>query len=130
MRNMKIILGENQKVEAHYRGFVVQTDQPVKRGGDESAPSPFDLFLASIGTCVGYYVQSFCRQRQISTEGIHLEQIMHVDEATKMIGEIEIKIFLPDNFPEQYKNSVVKAAGACAVKKHISNAPEFVVKTV
>lgn len=127
---MKIILGENQKVEAHYRGFVIETDQPVKVGGDASAPSPFDLFLASIGTCVGYYVQSFCRQRKISTEGIELEQIMHVDEATRMIGEIEIRISLPANFPEQYKNSVVKVADACAVKKHIINAPEFVVNIV
>ncbi len=130
MRSMKITLGENQKVDAHYRGFVIQTDQPVKMGGNESAPSPFDLFLASIGTCAGYYVQSFCRQRKISTDGIRLEQIMHVDEAIRMIGEIEIRIFLPDDFPEQYKKSVVKAAEACAVKKHISNAPEFVVKIV
>ncbi len=127
---MKITLGENQIVNAHYRGFVIQTDQPVKAGGDGSAPSPFDLFLASIGTCAGYYVQSFCKKRNIPTDGIYLEQIMHVDEATRMIGEIEVKIFLPDSFPEQYKNSVIKAAEACAVKKHISNAPEFVVRTL
>ena len=127
---MKITLEENHKVNAHYKDFTIKTDQPVKAGGDQSAPAPFDLFLASIGTCAGYYVQSFCRQRKIATEGIHLEQIMHLDEATRMIGEIEIKIFLPDSFPEQYKSAVIKAAQACSVKKHISNAPEFVVKVV
>ncbi len=127
---MKIILGENHKVDAEYRGFTIKTDQPVKVGGDATAPSPFDLFLASIGTCAGYYVQAFCRQRKISTEGIHLEQVMHVDQATRMIGEIEVKIYLPDDFPEQHKASVVKAAEACAVKKHISNAPEFTVHVV
>ena len=130
MRTMKINLGENHKVSAEYRGFTIQTDQPVKAGGNGSAPAPFDLFLASIGTCAGYYVQAFCRQRKISTEGIHLEQVMHVDEATRMIGEIEVKIYLPDDFPEQYKASVVKAAEACAVKKHISNGPEFSVHLV
>lgn len=130
MRNMIIIPGENHKVEAHYKGFEIKTDQPIKAGGDQSAPSPFDLFLASIGTCAGYYVQSFCRQRKISTKGIRLEQIMHVDEATRMIGEIEVKIFLPDDFPEQYKKSVVKAAEACSVKKHIKTAPEFIVTIV
>ncbi len=128
MRNMKIILGENQRVDALYKGFTIKTDQPAKAGGNETAPSPFDLFLASIGTCAGYYVQAFCRQRKISTEGIYLEQVMHVDENTRMIGEIEIKIHLPDGFPEAYKASVVKAAEACAVKKHISMAPEFVVR--
>ncbi len=130
MKDMKIVLGENHRVESHYKGFVVQTDQPVKVGGDASAPSPFDLFLASIGTCAGYYVQQFCKQRKIPFEGIHLEQKLHIDEATRMIGEIEINIFLPPGFPEQYKKSVIKAAEACAVKKHISNPPEFIVNIV
>ena len=128
MKAMKIILGENQRVEAHYKGLVVQTDQPVKMGGDGSASSPFDLFLASIGTCVGYYVKSFCQQRKIPTDGIYIEQFMHVDEATRMIGEIELSIHLPADFPEQYKAAVIKSAEACAVKKHITNAPEFSVK--
>ncbi len=130
MKAMKIILGENQRVEAHYKGFVIQTDQPVKVGGDSSAPSPFDLFLASIGTCAGYYVQSFCKQRKIATDGIYLEQSLHVDEATRMIGEIEIRIYLPADFPDQYKAAVIKSAEACSVKKHIINAPEFSVKIV
>lgn len=130
MREMKIVLGENHRVEAHYKGLVIQSDQPVKVGGNGSAPAPFDLFLASIGTCAGYYVQQFCKQRNISTEGIHLTQTMHVNPATRMIGEIEINIFLPSDFPEQYKQSVIKAAEACAVKKHISNAPEFTVNVV
>jgi putative redox protein len=127
MREMKIVLGENHRVEAHYKGLVIQTDQPVKAGGDGSAPAPFDLFLASIGTCAGYYVQQFCKQRQISTDDIHLTQTMHYDSATGMIGEIEINIFLPPDFPEQYKHAVIKAAEACAVKKHVSKAPAFVV---
>ncbi len=127
---MKIILGGKHRVEAHYKGFVIHSDQPEKVGGDNSAPSPFDLFLASIGNCAGYYVQSFCQQRKIPTDGIYLEQLMHIDEATRMIGEIEIRIFLPSDFPEQYKMSVIKAAEACAVKKHISNGPDFSVKTV
>lgn len=130
MKDMKIILGENHRVEAHYKGLVIETDQPVKVGGDGTAPAPFDLFLASIGTCAGYYVQQFCKQRNIPSEGIHLEQSMHIDEATRMIDEIKIKIFLPPGFPEQYKQSVIRAAEACAVKKHISMAPDFVVLTV
>ncbi len=126
---MKVVLGENQKVEAHFKGHVIQTDQPRKGGGDESHPSPFDLFLASIGTCAGFYVKSFCRQRGIDQQGIEIIQHMHVDEATRMIDTIEIEIILPESFPDKYKESVIKAAGACSVKKHIANAPEFVVKT-
>ncbi len=130
MKEMRIVLGENQKVEAHYKGHVIQTDQPEKAGGDNAHASPFDLFLASIGTCAGYYVKAFCKQRGISEEGIDLVQRMKVDEATRMIDTIEIDIILPAEFPDKHKESVIKAAGACAVKKHIANAPEFIVQTV
>lgn len=128
--DMKIVLGENQRVEAHYKGFVIQTDQPVAAGGDNSAPGPFDLFLASIGTCAGYYVKAFCAQRGISTEGITLVQKTHRNHDTRMIGAIEINIYLPKDFPERHRESVIKAANACAVKKHIANAPEFIVNTI
>jgi len=127
--DMQIYLGENQGVESHYKGFVVKTDQPAAAGGDNSAPSPFDLFLASIGTCAGYYVKAFCQQRGLPTEGISLVQKMHRNPETRMISAIEIDIMLPADFPERYKESVIKAANACAVKKHIATAPEFIVNT-
>jgi len=56
--NMIISFGGGKKVNADYRGFTIQTDQSVNGGGEESAPEPFALFLASIGTCAGIYV--FC----------------------------------------------------------------------
>ncbi|MEE4176885.1 MAG: OsmC family protein [Bacteroides sp.] len=128
--DMKIVLGENQRVEAHYKGFVIQTDQPTAVGGDNSAPAPFNLFLASIGTCAGYYVKAFCDQRGIPTEGITLVQRTLRNEEKRMIGAIEINIHLPKDFPERYRESVIKAANACAVKKLIANSPEFIVKTI
>ncbi|NLM93220.1 MAG: osmotically inducible protein C [Bacteroidales bacterium] len=128
--DMNIFLGENQRVEAHYKGFVIQTDQPITAGGDNSAPAPFDLFLASIGTCAGYYVKAFCNQRGIPTDGITLVQKTNHNKETRMIASIEINIHLPKDFPDRYRESVIKAANACAVKKHIANAPEFIVNTI
>lgn len=130
MREMMIRLGENQRVEAHYKGHVIKSDQPQSQGGDGSEPSPFDLFLASIGTCAGYYVKKFCQQRGLPEDQVELVQRMYVDKDSKMITAIEIDILLPPGFPDKYKEAVVKAAGACAVKKHIAQAPEFIVNVV
>ncbi len=130
LSDMKITLGENQKVAVDYKGFHIVTDQPVSAGGDGSAPSPFDLFLASIGACAGFYVKSFCQQRGLPQEGITLEQIMHRDPETRMIHRVEILIHLPAEFPAKYHDSVIRAAEACTVKKHIAKAPVFELKTV
>ena len=45
-------------VDAHLLGFTVRTDQPVKHGGSGTQPAPFDLFLASIATCMGIAASS------------------------------------------------------------------------
>ncbi len=127
--DIEVVLGENQKVDAHYKDFVIKTDQPQKAGGDNSAPSPFDLFLASVATCAGFYVKSFCQQRNLPEEGIRIIQKMHRDPDKRMISKVEIDILLPDGFPDKYKTSLIKAAEACTVKKHIADAPEFVVNT-
>jgi putative redox protein len=127
---MQIELGEKQKVKASYKGFEILTDQPERAGGDNSTLSPFDLFLVSIGTCAGWYVKSFCQQRELSEEGIHLEQKTTVNKETRMIEKIDIEIHLPDDFPDKYREAIIKAAGACTVKKHILQAPEFSIITV
>jgi putative redox protein len=126
---MKIAFPGNKKVEAHYKGFTVQTDQPVQAGGDGSAPAPFDLFMASLGTCAGIYVLGFCQQRGLSTEGIELTQRAHYDASKQMIGKIEIDIIVPEDFPEKYHAALVKSASLCAVKKHIQDPPEFTIQT-
>jgi ribosomal protein S12 methylthiotransferase accessory factor len=91
---MEIILEDGKKVNADYKGHLIKTDQPLEAGGNDSAPAPFDLFMASIGTCAGIYVKSFCDKRGIPTDNIKLIQTMEFDEVTYMISKIKIDIFI------------------------------------
>lgn len=127
---MKITFEGKKKIIADFNGHRIVTDQPVRGGGDGSAPAPFDLFLASIGTCAGIYVKSFCDQRGISTEGISLEQEMKFNPQTHLISDLEIRILLPADFPEKYKEAVVNSANLCAVKRHLHNPPNMLVIAV
>lgn len=113
------------RVEAQWRGFTIPTDQPVHAGGANSAPSPFDLFLASLATCAGYYVLAFCQERKIPTEGLTLVQTMERGPKSKLIEMVKIEIRLPAGFPAKYKDAVIKAADQCAVKAHMAFPPDF-----
>ena len=124
---MKITFEGAKKVIAEHNGYRIVTDQPVRSGGEGAAPAPFDLFLASIGTCAGIYVKSFCDQRGIPTEGISLEQDMKFDQATHLITNIDIRIILPASFPEKYRDAVINSANLCAVKRHLHNPPAMTV---
>ncbi len=124
---MKIVFGGNKKVNAEFNGFTVYTDQPISGGGDGTAPAPFELFLASLGTCAGIYVKGFCDSRGISAEGIEIHQKLAYDPIKQKIGKITLDIHVPDTFPEKYHAAIVAAANHCAVKKLIQDPPEFEV---
>jgi ribosomal protein S12 methylthiotransferase accessory factor len=125
----EIVLAGGKKVNTKIRNFTITTDQPVTDGGQDSAPSPFELFLASLGTCAGYFVVSFCQARSIPTDNIAMTQTVVRSDATHMVEKIIIDITLPPDFPEKYRDAVVRAAESCTVKKHLAAPPQVTVVT-
>jgi ribosomal protein S12 methylthiotransferase accessory factor len=129
MNDMEITFPGGKKVNALWHGFEIATDQPASGGGENSAPAPFDLFLASLGTCAGIFVLSFCQSRGLSTEGLKIVQSMEWDPAAHLMKKISFKIVLPKDFPEKYRDAVVKAAEQCTVKRSLHNPPAFEITT-
>ena len=117
------------RVNANFASFKVETDQPHSGGGEGSAPTPFALFLASIGTCAGIYALGFCRQRGLSTEGLRIIQKTNTDPASGMVNEVDLVIQLPGSFPEKYRAALINAVELCAVKKHLKHPPNFQITT-
>jgi putative redox protein len=123
--DMEVFFPGDKRVHARYKGFLIETDQPVGSGGEGSAPAPFDLFMASIGTCAGIYVLSFLEQRGISTQGAGVNLSSERDPETKLVSKITLELKLPPGFPDKYRDAVIRAAEQCAVKRHLDNPPAF-----
>ena len=117
------------KVDAHFGEFSVKTDQPAIGSGEGSAPTPFQVFLSSIGTCAGIYVLGFCRQCGLPTEGIRIIERINNNRMTGMVDKIDLEIQVPPDFPQKYYEALVRSADQCAVKKHLENPPQFNVFT-
>ena len=117
------------RVDAHFNGHTVRTDQPAAGGGENSAPTPFEVFLSSLGTCAGIYVLSFCKQRNLPTEGIRIVQHSHTNPLTGGLNKVEIEIQVPSSFPKQYHSALIRSAELCKVKKTLENPPLFEIVT-
>jgi len=124
-----ITLPGGRRVDAHVGAHVVRTDQPKDNGGDDTAASPFELFLAAIGTCAGIFVQGFCAKRGISHEGIRIVERPHLDSVTGTLKSVDLSIEVPSSFPEKYRDALVRVADQCSVKKAIQAQPTFSVTT-
>jgi ribosomal protein S12 methylthiotransferase accessory factor len=125
---MVVTLPGGKRVDTRIGAHLVRTDQPATNGGEDSAPSPFHLFLASIGTCAGIYVAGFCQKRGLPTDGIRLVQRNRFDPETGALAKVEIDVQVPPGFPEKYLDALARVADQCAVKKSIQAQPSFEVK--
>jgi ribosomal protein S12 methylthiotransferase accessory factor len=117
-----------RRVDAVLEGRTILTDQSRSHGGEDTAPEPFDLFLASLAACAGYYVLAFCQTRGIPLEGVELIQHHQLDELTGHLIRVDIELRLPPTFPDRYHPAVIQAAEQCKVKRVLMSPPEVLVR--
>lgn len=115
-------------VTAHMQGRAIATDQSVEDGGQGAAPSPFDLFLASLATCAGLYALRFCQSRSLSTEGLGLTVSCTFADKGFHVRAMDFALTLPAGFPDKYRDALVRSVELCTVKKHILDPPAFSVR--
>lgn len=117
------------RVDAHFGPFTVSTDQPPAGGGRGMAPTPFAVFLSSLGTCAGIYVLGFCRQRNLPTENIRIVQRVHANHSTGLVDSVDMEIQVPSEIPEKYHKALILSAELCKVKQQMAAPPEFNITT-
>ncbi|MES9829891.1 MAG: OsmC family protein [Candidatus Thiodiazotropha sp.] len=125
MESIQVSFTGGKRIQAKVGDYTIETDQPLKYGGEASAPAPFDLFLASLATCAGIYAWNFCESRKLSTEGMDLRMDCVNDEKKKMIVKVTFRLTLPGDFPERYRSGIARAMELCTVKRHMMDTPEF-----
>ena len=54
---------------------------------------------------------------------------VHPSPVTGMVEKIDLEIQVPPTFPEKYRDSLVRSAELCAVKKHLEKPPRFEIST-
>lgn len=128
--SMHITFPGGSAVKASYKGFEILTDQPEKNGGANSAPSPFDFFLISIGSCAGFYALRFCQQRDLPTDQMAVSLDSTRNPETHRLERITISIQVPPGFPDKYRKAIIRSTNQCSVKKAILDPPEIIVETV
>ena len=115
---MKITFEGNKKVKVRVKDFDIWTDQPKEQGGDSSAPTPIDLFLASLGSCSGVFVLNFLKQHALP-ENVYLtmDPVWNINEY--VIDKINVVIHVPAGFPEKYEHALIDVANRFLVARPV-----------
>jgi putative redox protein len=123
-----VTLPRGRRVDAQVGTHTIHTDQPLGNSGEDAAPTPFDVFLASMGACAGIFVQGFCANRCIPYEEIRVVERPEYHAGGTLRG-VDFDIQLPPAFPEKYLGALVRAVEQCSVKRAIQAQPSFRVHT-
>jgi len=128
MAKVEVTFPGNKRVDAGIDGHSVQTDQSVEHGGENKAPEPFEVFLASIATCAGIYAKSFCDQRNLSApRGLHMD----VERSSNgLLSHIDLVLDVDAGFPARYDPAIIRAMELCAVKKQLREEIETTIRVV
>lgn len=124
MRPIAVTFSGKKRVSAVVDGHTITTDQPLDAGGEGVHLDPFTLFLSSLATCAGFYVQSFCAARNIPMTGISMTQDCGFD-ADHHLTRVSMTLTLPPSFPAKHVPGIQMAAASCKVKKVLASPPSI-----
>lgn len=113
------------RVDARIGDVVIRTDHPPPDELESRPPTPWLLFLSSIGTCMASFVAAYLREHGLSTEGVRLVQRQRVADGLELVEGFTVRIEVPPDFPEEHRAGLVDAANDCTVKRVMEAGPSF-----
>jgi putative redox protein len=114
---------ENDRFQISIRGHQVPVDQPVQDGGDDTAPTPTELFVASLAACVAFYARRYLERHILPTGGLGVDVDYQMATRPTRVGNIAIRLRLPDGVPEEKLAALVAVASHCTVHNSLDNPP-------
>ena len=125
---MKVTYDGGMKFTGKVRGHEIVIDQPKEGGGSDLGPTPPELFVASLASCVGVYAAFYCNTHEISIEGMELDVEWEKAERPTRVGKVAVSITIPGGVPQEMRERVVTAAKHCLIHNTLENHPEVIVE--
>ncbi|MDP9181864.1 MAG: OsmC family protein [Actinomycetota bacterium] len=107
------------------RDHVLHTDQPVEDGGEDTAPTPVELFIASLASCVAHYARGYLVRHDLPTEGLRVDASWETVKKPSRVGSIDVSLTLPEGVPEELRARLLAVASHCTVHNSITQPPDI-----
>lgn len=117
--------GDRLRIET--RGHVLFTDQPVEDGGEDTAPTPTEIFVSSLAACVVFYAERFLRRQGLPTEGLKVTADYQWAETPHRVGEIVLDVEAP-GLTEVKREAFERVIDHCTVHNTLRVSPVVMVK--
>ena len=118
---------DGDRFEIRIRDHVVTVDQPADVGGDDAGPTPTELFVAGLASCVAFYARRYLRRHKLDASGLQVETSYTMASKPARVSRVDLQIRLPLELPPERRDGLLAAAGHCTVHNSITTAPEITI---
>jgi putative redox protein len=114
-----------EQFQVKARSHTILSDQPHKNGGDDTGMTPTEIFLASLGSCAGFYAVKYLQTREIDATGLKID--VSAEKATHplRLEEIAIHLSLPTSLDDLHYAGVEKAMQSCLIHNTLTHPPKI-----
>ena len=118
------------RFEITVRDHTVTVDQPEAMGGDDSAPTPTELFVASLASCAAFYARRYLARHDLPVEGLRVETSYQMESHPSRVSRFDIAVHLPDGVPEDRHKALLAMINHCTVHSTLTHEPEVDIQLV
>lgn len=126
-RPLRVEHRSGDQFDINVRGHIISVDQPVEHGGDDTAPTPTELLVASLASCVAFYARRYLARHDLPAHGLAVEATYDLGTRPARVTRVELRLVVPDGVPLARREPLLAVAAHCLVHNTLTFAPDIVV---
>jgi uncharacterized OsmC-like protein len=124
---MRVDYVAGDRFDIGIRGHSVTVDQPAGMTGDDAGPTPTELFVAGLASCVAFYARRYLSRHGLDATGLTVETAYRLEPKPARVASIDLRIHLPHELPSSQADALLAVARHCTVHRSITTAPEITI---
>ena len=109
------------------RDHTITVDQPIADGGADTAPTPTELFVAGLASCVAFYARRYLARHDLPTEGLEVAAAYTIAPRPARVGEVRIDVIVPPGVPADRHEALLAMASHCTVHNTLGDPPAVTI---
>jgi uncharacterized OsmC-like protein len=118
---------EQDRFSIGVRGHILYVDQPDSAGGTDTAPTPTELFVAGLASCVAFYARRYLARHGIATDGLAVSADFETGGRPNRVTRITMLVEPPPGLPAERRAAFLAVASHCTVHNTLADPPEIAI---
>lgn len=114
---------DGDRFSIEIRGHTITVDQPEEAGGADTAPTPTELFIAGLASCVAFYARRYLARHGIPADGLRVSADFAIGGKPARVTEIRVCVTPPQQLPAERRDAFLAVASHCTIHNTLAEPP-------